>query len=547
MFRTALTQIRTSRVAESLLLGLLTVFLLAAWRLGHPSVSRKRSVTTNPPMTVGRIDVHPSRELGEISPLIYGTGIEWTDDGNGIFDRNRGTVRSDVLDALKPLRIPVIRFPGGILADHYQWRDGVGPRDRRPHRKNPMDEKDHANNFGTDEFIEVCRALQSDALITVNAGTGSLDDAIEWQKYFKSKQFPVKFWEIGNEIYLAEPRRSATIAGNDLRIYKTPAEYADLFSQWSDALRSQDPAALVGAIAGTFNTSGQNKGWLDVLLSRAGAKIDFLALHNSFAPMIFSKYNFNDPEKRENVYRAMFTAPVFAALDTRKVEARLHDFRDNAWIAITEHFPLFGAGDHEQLLAGLDQSRTLASALYTATAFHNFMREGVRMANYNLTTSKWFGALLTNTNDVWVKTPTYYLWDLYRNQFGITLVKVDLSSPTFMSPAVGVVAPKDDVPYLDAVGSKDRQGMLYLAVVNRSLAEPVPAIIAVEGLSDGAQAQVTVLNGPAANAINGTSLTGTTLSGPLDNVRLQTTSWKTASAPYTFPPHSVTVLKWSSK
>src|SRR6267143_2195820 len=90
------------------------------------------------PLATGRIIVHSSRQLGEISPLIYGVGIEWTDDGNRIFDPGRGALRQEVLDALKPLHIPVIRFPGGILADYYEWRDGVGPRGRRPHRSNQL-------------------------------------------------------------------------------------------------------------------------------------------------------------------------------------------------------------------------------------------------------------------------------------------------------------------------------------------------------------------------------------------------------------------------
>ena len=494
---------------------------------------------------LARIHVHPREKIGDISPLVFGAGVEWIDDGNGIFDATQGAVRPEVVEALKPLRIPVIRFPGGILADHYQWRDGVGPREQRPRRRNPMDEKEHANNFGTDEFIELCRALGSDALITANAGTGALQDALQWQSYFTRRGFPLKFWEIGNEIYLAEPRRPAAIPGNDERIYKAPAQYADLFVQWSEALRASNPAVSVGAIAGTYNTSGVNRDWLRVLLERAGTEVDFLALHNSFAPMIFAPYDLGDPDKRDKAYRAMFAASRRTARDTRMVKARLQNVRGAARIAITEHFPLFGAFSHEQLLAGLDQSRTLASALFTASVFHALIRENVWMANYNLITSRWFGALLTSTSEGWVRTPTYWLWDLYRNRFGATQVQIDADGPAFDSAGVGTVEPQHRVPYLDAVASTDGRGSVFLAVINRNLTQPVLGTVDIDGVDANAPPQVTVLGGPAANAINGPALTRTTLPGPLDQVRLRDVERQISNAPHSFQPHSVTVLRWN--
>jgi alpha-N-arabinofuranosidase len=172
------------------------------------------------------------------------------------------------------------------------------------------------------------------------------------------------------------------------------------------------------------------------------------------------------------------------------------------------------------------------------------MREGVWMANYNLITSKWFGALLTDTDQGWVKTPTYHLWDLYRNYFGNIIVPVDVESPSFNSPALGVVAAMKGAPYLDAVASKDSHNNLYLSVINRHMSQPVLATITAEGVHAGAAARVTVLSGPSENSINGRGLTKTTASGPLENVRIETTTWKTAEAPYAFPPHSITVLKW---
>jgi alpha-N-arabinofuranosidase len=496
---------------------------------------------------VAEIKVYPAKPLGEISPFLYGASIEWTENGNRIFDPNRGQLRPEVLDLLKPLHIPVWRFPGGILSDYYHWRDGIGPFPQRPKGSNPMDQSRQENNFGTDEFIDFCKALGTEPLITANFGTGSLPETLDWQKYFLAKGLRVRFWEIGNEIYLAEPKEHASIPGNDRRIYKTAQQYASGFREWSEALRVADRQALVGAIAGTYNTSRQNADWLNPLLSAAGSDIDFIALHNAFAPLIFGSYNYADPEKREEAYQAMFAQAMFSAEDTHRVSQAAALVRSPApKLAITEHFPLFG-GSPNQLMDILDQSRTLASALYTASLLHAFMREHVWMANYNIAVSKWFGALLTDTDQGIIKTPTYHLFDLYRNHFGDTLLDVQTKCPLFSTKAVGTVKSRDDVPYLDAVASTG-QGSVYLAVINRNLSQTMQARITVDGLAPGATADTTTLTGPGANAVNGVSLSQSTQGGSPDLITLQKGSWKGVNADvYTFPVASVTIFKWEAQ
>jgi alpha-N-arabinofuranosidase len=495
----------------------------------------------------GRIIVHPSKTLGTISPLIFGAAIEWTENGNLIFDPSTGNLRPDVIDALKPIKISVVRFPGGILADYYHWKDGIGSQRQRPRRNNPMDNSEHANTFGTDEFISFCRQINAEPLITANAGTGSLDELLGWQQYFRSKNFPVKYWEIGNEIYLAEPKLHASIPGNDQRIYKTPEQYSQLFNNWATALRKQEPDSVVGAIAGTYNTSQQNRNWLDKLLNASRENIGFVSLHDSFAPLIFSSYNYGDERKRLNSYEAMFAAVEYAGSDIDLVQAKLHQAGvEPVRIAVTEHFPLFGAGSHEQLMASLDQSRTLGSALFTASLLQMYMRKHVWMANYNLITSKWFGALLTLTDAGLVRTPTYYVWDLFRNHFGGELVQADVTSDSFNSERIGAIASKKGIPYLDAVASRDSKGMIYLSVINRNLTNAIPAAISVDGVAAGARVNVFTLNGSSVTSINGPSLTHTTQGGPTTNVRIDNTEWTSNGKPYVFPAHSITVMTWNS-
>jgi len=513
---------------------------------------RTKADANDAPPEPGEIDVRPNQTQGAISPLIYGMGLEWVENGNRILDPGTGRLRPEVLRLLSPLHIPVWRFPGGILADYYSWRDGVGPRESRPKRENPMDGSVHENNFGTDEFINLCRSLGSEALVTANYGTGSLADTLAWQQYFLNHKFPVRYWEVGNEIYLTESSKNANIRGNDARIFHNATDYAKAFHEWSHALRAADSDALVGAIAGTReHTSSQHRDWLDVLLSSAGHDVDFIALHNAFAPMIFGAYNYRDPEKRSDAYRAMWTQPLFSGEDTRTVRDRFRDAHADApsRIAITEHFPLFGGGGpKDQILSILDQSRTLAAALYTAALLHTFMREKVWMANYNVATSKWFGALLTDTDSGLIRTPTYYLYDLYRNHFGGTLVEASVHSPVYSSGRVGGVPRRNIVPYLDAVASTDNAGGIYLAVINRHLDRPIEATVRVAGLAPGAApADVYTLNGATPNSINGPPLTQTVAGGSPENVEIKHTSWTTDDLKYRFPAHSLTILQWQTQ
>jgi alpha-N-arabinofuranosidase len=533
-------------ILRAVVLGLFCVVFGGAQSCPPPSPDDADK--PGPPLPEARVVVHSDRPASEVSPLVLGAGVEWTENGNGIFDPAAGQVRSDVVDALKPLRIPVVRFPGGILADYYHWRDGIGPREKRPRRKNPMDGTEHENNFGTDEFIELCRAIGAEALITANAGTGSLEEALAWQKHFLEKGFPARYWEIGNEIYLAEPKENASIPGNDQRIYQSPSRYVEQFGRWAPALRAQDADALVGAIAGTYNTSSENRGWLDTLVRSTSTRIDFVALHNSFAPLIFSSYDYNNSARRAEAYRAMFGAAQYTEDDLRLVRRKLDTLKGpRPRLAVTEHFPLFGAGSHDQLLASLDQSRTLAAALYTASLLNAYVRQGVWMANYNLITSKWFGALLTETDGGLVRTPTYHLWDLYRSHLGERSLDVEVSTPSFESRAVGAIAARADVGYLDAIATQDRQGAIHLLVVNRSLHQDLPTVIEIKDVSPGTTADVVTLNGPSAASINGPSLTRTTEGGAGDAIRLERSKWSMSSTAYAFPAHSVTVMTWGVK
>ncbi|MFC1494511.1 alpha-L-arabinofuranosidase C-terminal domain-containing protein [Thermodesulfobacteriota bacterium] len=130
---------------------------------------------------------------------------------------NINGMRKDTIMLLKELNAPLYRWPGGNFTSGYEWRDGIGDRDRRPPRKNPAWTGVEHNDFGTDEFIAFCREIDTEPMIAANSGLGDAHSAAEWVDYCNSgpdttggryrisnghrKPFNVKYWCVGNEMF----------------------------------------------------------------------------------------------------------------------------------------------------------------------------------------------------------------------------------------------------------------------------------------------------------------------------------------------------------
>ncbi|MCC7355299.1 MAG: alpha-N-arabinofuranosidase, partial [Anaerolineae bacterium] len=173
-------------------------------------------------MTKIKIDLE--RRIGAIDPMVYGGFIEHLgrciyggiyEEGSPLSDE-RG-FRRDVMEALRGLRMPVLRWPGGNFVSGYHWLDGVGPVDERPRRTELAWHTEESNRFGTDEFIEYCRRLNVEPYICVNMGSGTMDEAQAWVEYCNGtgntyyanlrrrngheEPYNVKYWGLGNELY----------------------------------------------------------------------------------------------------------------------------------------------------------------------------------------------------------------------------------------------------------------------------------------------------------------------------------------------------------
>src|SRR4051794_41066422 len=177
-------------------------------------------------MPAPAITVHLDEPGATIRPELYGHFAEhlgacvdeglWVGEGSSI--PNIGGLRSDIIEALRRLHVPVLRWPGGCFADDYHWQDGIGPRKDRPRRVNLWWGRTiETNEFGTHEFINLCRLIGAQPYLAGNLGSGSPGELRDWLEYCNfagtsalAKQrasngspqpFDVRYWGVGNEAW----------------------------------------------------------------------------------------------------------------------------------------------------------------------------------------------------------------------------------------------------------------------------------------------------------------------------------------------------------
>ncbi|MDR0865680.1 MAG: alpha-N-arabinofuranosidase, partial [Candidatus Symbiothrix sp.] len=236
------------------------------------------------------VSIHIYPEKGEqvISKHIYGQFAEhlgaciygglWVGEGSSI--PNVNGYRKDVLEALKQLQVPNLRWPGGCFADEYHWMDGIGPRANRPKMvNNNWGGVVEDNSFGTHEFLNLCELLGCEPYISGNIGSGTVEELAKWVEYMTSdgdspmanlrrengreKPWKVKYLGVGNESWGC---------GGDM----LPAYYADLYRRYAVYCRNFDGNRLFKIASGA---SDYDYNWTETLMQKVGNKMNGLSLH----------------------------------------------------------------------------------------------------------------------------------------------------------------------------------------------------------------------------------------------------------------------------
>ena len=421
-----------------------------------------------------------------INPNIYGHFAEhlgrcvyegiWVGRGSRI--PNEAGLRLDVLAALKQLRAPVIRWPGGCFADAYHWRDGVGPQKARPETLNIWWRQAEPNTFGTDEFMRLCRAVGCAPYICLNVGSGTPREALEWLEYCNfggdstlarlraqhndgaPAPYGVRYWGVGNENWGCGGRFRAE-------------DYAKEYVRFATYLRQLDPE--IELIACGFSPCDQDperRAWNhDFCHEMVHADlIDHLSIHRYFQRGTGAK--FTDSE-----FQALFGDVLALERDLLATDRLLGYFYPDKHIGLA--VDEWGVWHPSATIdSGLEQENTLRDAVLAGACLNLFNRYAHRVTMANLAQTVNVLQSVANTDGARMYvTPTYHVFDMMRPHMGARVLQHELECGEYEARPVSM-GRKRPVPVLSA--SVSRSGRrVSVTVANQSIDSDVEARIAL--------------------------------------------------------------------
>jgi alpha-N-arabinofuranosidase len=406
-----------------------------------------------------------------ISKHIYGQFAEHL--GHGIYggfwvDKSlpvakQGRIRLDIVAALKKIKIPNLRWPGGCFADEYHWRDGIGASTQRPRMVNTnWGGVTEDNSFGTHEFLELCSLLGCEPYIAANVGSGTIEEMSKWIEYVNSNSsstiaqlrkanghpepYKATMWGIGNE--------SWGCGGN-----MTPDFYADEFKRYA-AFAKNYPGAPLKKIASGPNSDDYN--WTEVCMKKIPASLMWgLSLHYYTVPTgnwtnKGSATNFNESEYFQTMVNClkmeeMVTkhSAIMDKYDPAKKVALVVD----EWGVWTDPMPGTNPGF-------LMQQNSLRDALIAATNLNIFNNHCDRVKAAALAqTINVLQCLILTDKEKMLLTPTYHIFDMYKVHQDAKYLPIKLNSPDYEV---------DDkkIPAINVSASQDAAGKVHISLVN---------------------------------------------------------------------------------
>lgn len=423
-----------------------------------------------------KCNVDLKSDLGPVNKRLYGTNLEWFNDAGGLSSSDIN-LKQKITALTIEQGASVMRFPGGTLADFYHWKDGTGPLEKRPKIHHPTDPGSSENKFGSPEFFEFLKQTNLEGLITVNAGTGTAQEAAEWVAYANQPQHNqrkldgvaapanVKLWEIGNELYLPGNPGEKIITVN-------PEEYAKRYILFSRAMKAVDPSITtiaIGTAKSHIGPDSEFQDWTEVLLKNAASEIDMIAVHNAYFPIMLTE---TQPHVSD-VYPALWASPEAVDRSLIKLESLIKQYEKNKkiGIAVTEWGALFSFPFHDHYW--IDHVKTMGSGVYVARMMQVFASHPrVEMANYFKLTDRSFMGWINYEGDP--KVP-FWVLALYAKFTGDTHINATIVSPRYDSAAIGIIQAEKQVPIVTVLATRAvKDNQLFINVVNRSINTSYP-------------------------------------------------------------------------
>ncbi|NUR56978.1 MAG: alpha-N-arabinofuranosidase [Acidobacteria bacterium] len=488
------------------------------------------------PAAAARIKIDIDRTIGPVDPLLFGNFAEHLGRMiyGGIYDEksplsDRFGFRRDVMDAVKGLNVSILRWPGGNFASGYNWKDGIGPKDQRPARPELAWNDIESNRFGTDEFLRYTETIGAEPYICVNLGLGSIGDARDWVEYTNSARhtywadlrrkngrdqpYAVKYWALGNEI-----------DGPWQLGHKDADEYARFALEAAKAMRGIDPS--IKLVASGSSNYGPNADWVlwnRTVLQTLRNQIDYIALHT------YINNRDNDLER----YLGGSQLTIERYIDTTRAlirEVQTGPTPRPIYIAYDEWNVWYRTGNREKLEEVYNFEDALAMGMFFNAFFRN--ADVVRMANLAQMVNV-IAPIMTNDTGLFLQ-PIYFPIVEFGKQRGNTALDTWVSSPTYKVPGR-----PGDVKYLDVSSTYDAaQKLIYVNVLNRSKDRDLTATIETQAKVDGSA---------SVWQMQQSDLKATHTFGDDRKLRPATSTatlqWSQGAASYTFPAHSLTIVR----
>nr|WP_166180326.1 alpha-L-arabinofuranosidase C-terminal domain-containing protein [Altererythrobacter segetis] len=446
-----------------------------------------------------RIDRHIFGQFAEhLGTGIYG-GV-WVGPDSPI--PNVRGIRSDVVAALKAIKVPDVRWPGGCFADEYHWRNGVGPKRRSTVNAN-WGGAIEPNTFGTDEFMDFAHQIGSEAYVSVNVGSGTLEEASDWMAYMTADQrssagadraanghadpYKVEFLGLGNESWGC---------GGNMR----PQYYTDLMKRFARFTRNYNPSQQKEAMQRVAVGPTDDDASYTEAVMKAWSERDW-----SWSIEGHSFHSYTVPHWPPSLASSGFGEGDYATIlaTTLKMDGRIarhsaimdkYDPEKKVALVVDE-WGVWYAENPGTPSGFLQQQNSMRDAIVAALNFNIFARHAdrVRMANIAQMVNVLQAMILTDGPKM-VLTPTYYVHQLYLPFQDATFVPVEFNAGSYRHGEIAL-------PRVDAVAARAADGKLYLALVNLDPARPTTVRVTLpEGGIKTAAGQV--LTAANVNSVN---------------------------------------------
>jgi alpha-L-arabinofuranosidase len=392
---------------------------------------------------------------------------------------NTDGVRNDIIEALKKMKIPLLRWPGGCFADTYHWKDGIGPKDKRPSMLNVWwGGVTEDNSFGTHDFLNMCEKIGAEPYMAANVGSGTVQELTEWVHYVnfpagsnpmaslrktngRETPWKAKYWGVGNETWGC---------GGNMK----PEYYANIYRQYATFMTNWDNSNKIFRIASGANSTDYN--WTEVLMRDIPHNmLEGVGVHH-YSVIDWSKKGPSTAFSEDQYFTIMKRAlqmddliqkhgTIMDKYDPKKKVAMCVD-EWGGWYDVEP-------GTNGAFLFQQNTIRDAVLAGATLNIFHNHC-DRVRMANIAQAINVLQAVILTKDEKL-LLTPTYHVMEMYNvHQDALMLpLSIKCQDYTFGS---------EKLPAVSASASRDKAGVTHISLVNIDMNKTQEVTINLRGM-----------------------------------------------------------------